>query len=123
MVKHEQLQASNGELQLPIPGLYWDMAFIVDQQEPIITDLGKDIQALDFQIYPNPIAPGQYLHVKLEDKIEHISMLDMSGKTILTTTDSQSEVKLPPNLSEGFYWLQVKSKNGVGVKPLLIREK
>lgn len=120
MVNSQQIVVSGGELTFPIPDLYWDLAFIVDSEEPIVASLDHEVRSLDFQVYPNPAIAGGIVKFSLA-QAEKVSILNMSGQEVMKVIDFQDELQLASNLAPGFYWVKVESAGMAGAKPLLVQ--
>ncbi|MCH2229228.1 MAG: T9SS type A sorting domain-containing protein [Crocinitomicaceae bacterium] len=66
-------------------------------------------------IYPNPA--GNQLYIRTDEKIELITVVDVTGKTIKAITNNDSiDVS---NLNGGIYFLQVKTNEGISSKKFL----
>lgn len=115
----------NGELFLPIPELYWDLAFRVDEEEVDVSSTSV-IQSLSFKLYPNPIEVGGMVTLEMEEglEIEQVNLLEVSGRLIADLEFSKSakwQFILPQNLANGFYWIKVEGEEGkVGTRPFVI---
>ncbi len=121
MVSSQQLTVTSNELKFPIPDLYWDLAFVVNGEEPIVASLDHDVENLDFQLYPNPVTAGGNIHIQFDGVIQRLSLLDMSGRELLKREDFQGELALASNLAPGFYWVKVEGGGRIGVKPLVLQ--
>ncbi|MBP0904411.1 T9SS type A sorting domain-containing protein [Mariniflexile gromovii] len=64
----------------------------------------------DFKIYPNPVE--NILHLSIQNNtIEHIQLVDMSGRVILETSKNMEQLNLS-KLPTGLYLLQIKTHGG-----------
>ncbi len=80
----------------------------------IITGLDKQKES-DPQVFPNP-APEQLTIRKGVDRIQEISVIDMSGKLLrsLTERDDPTEVTIPfADIPKGLYVVSVKTTGGI----------
>ena len=119
----EAVSAVNNELRLPVPELYWDLAFIVDGEETMVKDQQVFQKTLDFGIYPNPIKSGGELTLNTSSQANaetRISLLDASGRSISSSTIYDKTVQLPNNLPSSIYWLVVEYNGKVGTKPIYV---
>ncbi len=86
------------------------------------TSVGTVFKHISFHLYPNPA--DKLITVEAEEKIEAISITDMSGKAVLppATFEGNSKIKIETNsLAKGLYLLQLKTATGTGVKRLIIQ--
>lgn len=122
----EWVFSSAGGLEIPIPPLYWDLAFTVEQS-PLSTR--KTEPSLAFRVYPNPVTAGGKLKVsgKKEDGVGErgkLALYDATGKPLKLTErvvgPSTLEMELPPDLPAGLYWLQLRKDGKTGSRPVLI---
>lgn len=125
LVSAAPVSALNSQLFLPIPELYWDLAYRVDDQEIEVTATQSAPQYA-FKLYPNPARPGAPVTIETESEnlIEKIVLLDASGKPLsFFKADRQNQVdfSLPSRLPAGFYWLKIENaKGGIQTKPLAV---
>ena len=68
-------------------------------------------------IYPNP-AKGE-VNIKTDKKIKSSSVLDISGRTVLSSTTQKVDVS---SLAKGVYMLQVEFADGTTSTEKLIKE-
>ncbi len=71
----------------------------------------SEIGASGAKVYPNPVQ--NILHINLPDSQNTISLLDQSGKLIVTKRGSLTSEIDVSNLPKGFYYLEVKYKSKV----------
>jgi hypothetical protein len=112
--------AAGGQLEIPLPAVYWDVAFVVDDSPVAVADLRKN---LEFKVYPNPARVGQEVRLEFEiEKLEkwEISLLDMAGREVKRTVNS-ANLRLPEELPAGFYWVKMESGGRVGVMPVVVK--
>ena len=117
--------AQGGQLEIPLPAVYWDVAFVVDDQPVAVEDFSKN---LVFKIYPNPAKAGQ--EVRLEIAMENegelaVSLLNMAGQGVERFDKFSKFVKsanlhLPEELPAGFYWVKVEGEGKIGMRPLVV---
>lgn len=121
----DQVMVSNGVLDLPIPPVGWDQAFIVDDQDAFVADI-RDIPELSFEVYPNPAEAGTSVYLNFDEKGKgntEITLIDMNGRQILLQqagSEAKIALDLPPLLTQGYYWVVVKRGEISGTKALLI---
>ncbi|GJM32823.1 MAG: hypothetical protein DHS20C18_18240 [Saprospiraceae bacterium] len=116
--------AIGNQLFLPVPELFWDLAFHVQRDGEVSTS--ELAQSLPFKVYPNPALPGERLTIEQEeisvDRLK-ISLLDAAGKQVQIAQNegfNHSEFSLANNLPAGFYWLKVEGSGKVGTKPVVV---
>lgn len=117
--------AQGGQLEIPLPSVYWDVAFVVDDSPVAVADLSKN---LAFKLYPNPARTGQ--EVRLEFDFENetevsVSLLDMAGREVVRNdiflkNVISANLRLPGELPAGFYWVKMESGGRVGVMPVVV---
>ncbi|MCY7327308.1 MAG: T9SS type A sorting domain-containing protein, partial [Saprospiraceae bacterium] len=128
LLSAEPVTVSNGTLNLNLPDLLWDAAFLVDDLPVGIAELDRH---LAFQVSPNPAAPGLPLTLDFNTAQSTplvVSLLDMEGRTLqsLFTGDTaagqqQLRLSLPGDLPAGIYWLKMEGENGrVGTKAVAV---
>lgn len=124
----ETVYAQSGTLEIPLPPLYWDMAFFVESN-PLSVRKAQE-PALDFRVYPNPIEAGGKLNIQLsrEDSGSRMMMVlyDAQGKTLSRFERQKAgpdiTFDLPHDLPTGMYWLQIQQKGRVGTRPVVVRK-
>jgi hypothetical protein len=130
--------AQNGKLEIPLPAVYWDVAFLVNSQ-PV--GAGELQENLVFEVSPNPVAAGQEVRLELGNwGIEElnelnfsqaaVSLLDTSGREVVRFEEFSNDMlsknviadhlRLPAELPAGFYWVKVECGGKVGVMPLVV---
>ena len=104
-----------------------------DQNAPIITnttvnlnqtpnsDLGvSSSQNAEFVVFPNPA--NNQLNIRSESAIQHIRIIDLSGKLVFKTAANANIESLDiQNLSSGMYHIEVMTESGTG-RHLFIKE-
>jgi hypothetical protein len=127
MVHSQALSVRNEVLRIDLPDLYWDLAFVVDEQAPIMASNKKEIQHLGFQLFPNPAQSGQLVKLQVARPLfpTRMSLLDRGGKVVHDFSPASASptfhMRLPEGLAGGLYWLRVEDQQAVGVKALLVR--
>lgn len=111
--------AQGGQLEIPLPSVYWDVAFVVDDSPVAVEDFRRN---LAFKVYPNPALAGQ--EVRMEVEIGNvvnweISLLDMAGREVKRDLNAIN-LRLPGELPAGFYWVKVAGGGKVGVMPVVV---
>lgn len=72
-------------------------------------------------IYPNPISDGRvYIDTKLNNT-KDISLYNVLGKKILSTTITGRELILPYNISPGIYIISIKEKEATATRKIVIK--
>ncbi|GAB5417290.1 MAG: hypothetical protein Crog4KO_28720 [Crocinitomicaceae bacterium] len=77
-------------------------------------NLGIDEQTAStpsIAIYPNPVASQLHIQVEPEVKIESVNIIDTFGRTI--TRNLNSNTINVSELTEGIYFVQIKTKRGI----------
>lgn len=122
----EIVTATNDTLQLVLPDILWDLAFIVNTQ-PVSTE-DKDHQ-LAFQLSPNPAIAGAEVSISLDErstKKAQFQLLDMGGRNLgqLTAFEKKKNLslQLPAHLPAGMYWLRMVHEGRVGARPIVIAQ-
>jgi hypothetical protein len=124
VVRTESATAENGLLQILLPGLYWDLAFVADGMP---TRVREEQEPLSFKLYPNPARVGEEVSLKLPDgpggQIQY-SLYDAQGRPLqsgeLATSTQEVNLKLPTDLAPGWYWLQLRGNNRMGTRPIAV---
>jgi len=116
----EAVYAEAGVLTLPVPTLYWDLAFLVNS-DPVGTK--EAVQPLAFQVSPNPAKPGAEVRLSLPGDLRSakISLLEMGGRA-LKEFESREELILPADLAPGVYWIAVERDGAWGAVPIVIQK-
>ncbi len=71
------------------------------------------------KVYPNP-ANGELIHFDFEEVIEKASMLDMLGRELAIKIDLNEHIIDISSLSNGEYFLQLKTSSGVYSKKVVV---
>ena len=122
----DQVTVTNGILDLSIPPVSWDHAFIVDHQDAFVSRI-RDIPALSFQVYPNPAVAGSPVNLDFEKKSTsdlEITLIDMNGRQIFrqkTESGANTQLILPSQIPKGYYWVAVKQGPVSGTQMLLVQ--
>lgn len=122
MIAAEAVSAVDSQLLLPMPELYWDLAFRVDD-EPVIVSTESIAQAQKLTIYPNPAKAGDYLNIDLGEEtynLSQVTMLDASGKPIEQLSLRENTFHLSSRLPSGIYWIKVETNKAVTTKPIVV---
>lgn len=69
----------------------------------------KNINAFDFAIYPNPV--NEELSISTDETIESVQVLDLVGKTVISTSVVNGSVNVS-SLKSGIYVVKVNSSKG-----------
>jgi hypothetical protein len=127
IVASDPVVSVNNKLTLPIPELYWDLAFLVDDTDGWVASLDdiSHVSHASFRVYPNPAIPGSDVTIDMEGTGPggmEVSLLDMEGRQIQSyaSLSENSRIQIPSNLAAGFYWVKIKSKDQVGTKPIVV---
>jgi len=69
----------------------------------------------EFELYPNPT--NDFFNIKSKDSFEKIEIMDVTGRTILTTTMTRISMN---NLSNGIYFLRLTTITGqIGIRKII----
>ena len=123
----ETVFAQNGVLEMPLPPLYWDLAFYVESN-PL--GIRQPPSSLEFRVYPNPLRAGGKLNVQLLESgvggATYLALFDAQGKPLMRMEGSAGvstlQMELPANLPPGMYWLQLQRAGKTGSRPVIIGE-
>ena len=129
LLSTEALTVTNGTLALPLPDVLWDIAFYIDDQPFVAVEEAGRSQ--DFQLYPNPAAPGATLTLEFETRENAplaITLLDMEGKAVrslfsgdTTGGAQQMTIPLPADLAAGVYWVKMETGDGkIGARGVMV---
>ena len=86
------------------------------------TDI-QNLNAISYQLFPNPVADQTTLSFKKEDNsIYTLSIIDMSGRIILLLQNIETkEITIERgNIKSGVYIIQLYSESGILVSDKLI---
>lgn len=86
----------------------------------ISTDLGIDESVISLEVYPNPILSGQILFLKGLTGTALIQLTDFNGKVILHEQISSDKLTIPAGLTNGIYWLNIKTENTIWNKKIVV---
>lgn len=73
------------------------------------TTINETVNDLSISIYPNPA--NQFIHIKSDDEIEKISILDLTGKMIGRYEENFEKINVE-NLNSGIYIMNIEMRNG-----------
>ncbi|MBP6828970.1 MAG: DUF5060 domain-containing protein [Saprospiraceae bacterium] len=129
LLSTEALTVTGGTLALPLPDVLWDIAFYMDDQPFVAVEEAGRSQ--DFQLYPNPAAPGAALTLEFETRENAplaITLLDMEGKAVrslfsgdTTGGTQQMTIPLPADLAAGVYWVKMETGDGkIGARGVMV---
>lgn len=89
------------------------------QTQPATVKSSESIDGLN--IYPNPISEGRvYIDTKLNSS-KDISLYNVLGKKILSTTINGRELLLPYTITPGVYIITVKEKEATSTRKIVIK--
>ena len=125
----EAVSALDNQLVLPLPELFWDMTFLINQDAgQVVSVFDKKVEHLDFRVFPNPVQIGGQINLQgqtLEGAKSMVSLLDVTGREVyrFKQTDAFDGLTLtiPVDLGSGFYWVKVQNGIRVGVKPMVLK--
>lgn len=124
VMESNTISVLNEHLLLPIPDLYWDLVFLIDEA-PISVNTQENLKAMDLQVYPNPVKSGTKLTLSTGgDSLRETSLFlfDANGRLLYTSfLDGNSTFVFPGNLATGFYWLKLKGDRGVATKGIVVK--
>ena len=120
----QSASASDHQLNIEIPALYWDVAFLAS---PIPLTTNKSEEEPTFKVFPSPASPGQLIHITIPEEVSgtaQLSLMDMSSKPIqrIMVTASQNNVQwqLPSNIVSGIYGLRIENIHFSASRPIVI---
>ena len=122
IIASEPVSAVGNQLFLPLPELYWDLAFRVDE-EAITVNTEEEFFAQAIQFYPNPAKSGELITLKAENisfRKPQLDLFDASGRYIRPLKFSDNSTILPRQLEAGVYWLKITDQNYIKSYPLVI---
>lgn len=123
LVHSAPVTAAGGQLSVPVPELFWDQAFIIDDQPASVVAVNEIHRSIDFEIFPNPLKVGDSFYIKAPAsrlRVATISLLDSTGKLVQQFSSHLTEFKINNTLTPGFYWLRIENEKRAGVKPLVL---
>jgi len=89
----------------------------IDFEVDITTSVGiKKLNTTKISIYPNPTT--SQLTLNTTEKIERISILDITGKTVKTIILTNNTIEVS-DLTKGIYFLHVQTENGMAVSKFI----
>ena len=119
--------ASGGRLEISLPDLHWDLAFLA-LSDPLGTSVAEE--KLAFEVYPNPVVPGGRLtlsNFKGGEKGGFVALMDASGRALdryrLTGFSGKGQdlqFNLPRELSAGLYWIRLEIEGKTGSRLLTV---
>lgn len=118
----EHLAASlDSQLMIPLPELYWDMAFKVSKADVTASDFQAGLK--EWEVFPNPVREGTVLNIS--GNLSAVQIFSNDGKPLgaFTLNDSQkfSQIQIPGDWPAGMYWISAAHSNGsFASKPLVI---
>ena len=125
VLKTQQVNVIDGILEASIPDLSWDLVYLV---EGITVNQHRvEIPAFDVSLYPNPVSVGDALTIELPQAAAGaivITVFDVEGRLIFEERrEAQSllSIPLPTSMTGGYYWIKVQARNGIVVKPLVVK--
>lgn len=74
-------------------------------------------------IYPNPIQPGQYLHIRSSETWEEIELTSLTGVPVLTANlrfQILPRVRIPDNLNPGLYFVTLRNSGSQETMRLIV---
>ena len=82
------------------------------------------IKSVDFEnnsiqsikVYPNPAKKTVYIEMTRPDELQTISLLDVSGRLVIQTTDRQINIE---SLQNGVYFIQVNTSSEIFKQKLI----
>jgi hypothetical protein len=78
-----------------------------------------DTEAEPSGIYPNP-STGEFTVYGLQSEVNHLQLYDVFGKLVFQTTVNGAEEILRPDVTDGIYFLQFRTEEGVRTEKLVI---
>ncbi|MCX6352363.1 MAG: T9SS type A sorting domain-containing protein [Bacteroidetes bacterium] len=90
--------------------------FRVNRTVTLVEELGNSTDLI--KVYPNPFSEGIYITAPASEKIESISISDLSGRILLKNQGYAEHLNLE-NFSKGIYFVKVQTADGVRVCRLM----
>lgn len=124
LVGNESAVAENGQLQIALPDLYWDLAFVA---EGMTTNTREQQVPVTFEVFPNPVKAGGSLQIRWDDTDEQqlqYQLYNAEGKRLrgglLNGLSTSLEPAITAGLPAGLYWLQVSGAGRMGSRPFVV---
>lgn len=117
------VSATNNTLHIPIPGLQWDMAFRVDNEE-LMVDTEEVVFLDELKVFPNPARAGRTIRIQKGKKLldnSTVLLLDSTGRLVTEAVLNNGRFQLPAQLETGLYWISVRQDNVLGVKGIFVQ--
>jgi len=111
----------DGSAFTPIPNTDGRYTFIYEEFDD--SGINTLLADEDFKLYPNPAQDQITVQIN-KNSINHIRVVDMSGRLVFQTKGNAhaSEVTLPTSqLKDGIYLLQIQSGNQTGAKIFVVK--
>ncbi len=102
----------------PSGGFDLDAIGVIHQNSS--TGIEKTASGINFQVYPNPVAGNDILHLRGESRNVEYEICDGLGKTIVHGY-AETAIMLP-NLDKGLYLLKLSSGNDSSTSKMLVVE-
>lgn len=126
ILQTEPAQVNNGRLDLPVPQLLWDLAFILDHQTVNVADVKH---AFPVNLFPNPVSWGVInIAFELENTgLVQILLLDVAGREVqmlfnktLPAGAQQLQSNISGYLPDGMYWVKISAGHQAATRALVI---
>ncbi|KAA3630882.1 MAG: hypothetical protein DWQ02_17235, partial [Bacteroidetes bacterium] len=117
-----EAHAVEGILTVPTMPIQWDAIFIADS--PVVST-DKPDQRMVFEVYPNPIKPGDDLNLSPPDhfgKNTQLTLLNLNGQVLRHWEGAQEKITVPSTLTSGPYILKSQYSETQLVIPLIVIE-
>lgn len=125
VIETQQVTATEGTLEASIPDLSWDLVYLVEGMT--VSQDNVEIPGFDMSLFPNPVTPGDALTIKLPRAPSgaiSITVFDVEGRLLFEEKrEAQSllSLALPRSMTSGYFWIKVHARNGIAIKPFVVR--
>lgn len=89
-----------------------------------VTSLSDHLSAHTLSVSPNPVIHGNVLHISAQSDIEQVSLIDISGRTMLRmpVTPGIHQIQVPTSgLQKGVYIIRTEAATGTQMKRVQIQ--
>ena len=93
-------------------------AFVVQLNQPSLVGIAAQ-PSISFEVYPNPMEERLTIELNNVEQADY-RIIDLLSKTIHTGRLSENISVIEPKIATGSYFLEVRTKNGIGVKKMIV---
>jgi len=97
-------------------GIFWLANSGLTRYNPLATGTDEIVSEEQIEIYPNPTQTK--FEVGCKGKVTHVLVLDDLGRILIEENNYQGEIDIE-SLSQGIYYVQVKTETGVVTKSIV----